>query len=127
MRSSHELKIIDATLEDNQLFVYLSDGRVVLYPLIGMVWITDASNEQKQDFTVTDWEIYWNQIDDGITLEHLLSDKPRVDFTVEKPPNWKQFREIITAHQDKLESTSFLKWQNPSRFSLMKAMATSFF
>lgn len=100
MRSSIELKIIDALLEDSRLLVYLSDGRIIVYPLDGMTWITEVNEKQKADFTVTDWEIYWNQIDDGLTLEHILSSRPRVDFTVEKHPNWERFRKIIAAHQD---------------------------
>ena len=98
MHSSHELKIMNAFLENNMTIVYLSDGRIVFYPLKGMRWITEATSEQQQDFTVTDWEIYWNQIDDGLTLEHLLSPKPRVDFTVEKQPKWEAFREILATH-----------------------------
>jgi len=111
MRSSRELKIIDATLEDSQLIVYLSDGRIVLYPLAGMTWITEASGEQKQDFTVSDWEVFWNQIDDGITLEHILSDKPRADFTIEKAPNWERFRNAIAAHRKQKPDSFSVKHQ----------------
>lgn len=95
MDSSHELSIRQATLADENLVVTLSDGRIIIYPLHGMSWITNAPLEKKLDFTVAEWEIYWNQIDDGLTLEHILSPKPRVDFTVEKAPNWEKFQEVI--------------------------------
>ena len=106
MHSSSELKIVSALLEGDKLTVHLSDGRIVIYPLSGMTWITEAQPEQQQDFTVTAWEIYWNQIDDGLTLEHILSPKPRVDFTVEKRPNWVMFQTVLAAHQRISEAAS---------------------
>lgn len=104
MHSSLELTIEDTRLEDNKLVISLSDGRIVIYPLTGMTWITEAPLEQQQDFTVTEWEIYWNEIDDGLTLEHILSSRPRVDFTVEKPPNWERFREVVAAYTHRVHS-----------------------
>lgn len=103
MHSSLELTIEKAMLEEDKLIVSLSDGRVVVYPLTGMSWITEAPTEQKQDFTVTEWEIYWNQIDDGLTLEHILAPHPKVDFTVEKPPNWKRFREVVAEYRNSFQ------------------------
>lgn len=101
MHSSSDLTITSAKLTGNNLVVFLSDGRVVFYPIAGMTWITDAPPNQQLDFTVTDWEIYWNQIDDGLTLEHILSPKPRVDFTKEKAPNWEKLQEVLAVHQKK--------------------------
>ena len=95
MRSSFELTIADASLAGDRLVACLSDGRIIVYPLTGMTWITEAPQEQQSDFTVTDWEIYWNQLDDGLTLEHILSLKPRVNFAVEPPPDWEAFREVL--------------------------------
>lgn len=95
MRSSLELTIKDAVLQENSLKVELSDGRVIIYPLDGMTWITDTSLDVQQDFTVSDWEIYWNQIDDGLTLEHLLLPYPRVDFLQEPAPNWERLESVI--------------------------------
>ncbi len=99
MHSSTELMISSAKLTGNNLVVFLSDGRVVFYPITGMTWITDAPKEKQQDFTVTEWEIYWNQIDDGLTLEHILSPNPRVDFTQEKAPNWEKFQEVVSHYK----------------------------
>jgi len=101
MHSSPELTITSAILAGSNLVVFLSDGRIILYPMTGMTWITEAPLEDQQDFVVTEWEIYWNQIDDGLALEHILSPKPRVDFTVEKPPNWEQFQKVLTAYQSR--------------------------
>lgn len=98
MHSFPELTISNATLKGDKLTVSLNDGRIVIYPLAGMTWITKAASQEQQDFTVTDWEIYWNQIDDGLTLEHILSPRPRVDFTLNKP-NWERFREVVQAHR----------------------------
>lgn len=95
MHSLIELKIINAVLDGLKLIVYLNDGRIVIYPMAGMDWITDASEEVRSTFTVDEWEIYWEAIDDGLTLEHILSPKPRVDFTLEPSPNWKNFQIVV--------------------------------
>ena len=100
MSRDASLTITNAILEGDKLTVFLSDERIVIYPLAGMTWITEASLESQQDFTVTEWEIYWNQIDDGLTLERILSPQPRVDFTAEQPPNWERFRQVLAEHQD---------------------------
>jgi len=95
MHSLIELKIINAVLDGLKLIVYLNDGRIIIYPMAGMDWITDAPEEVRSTFTVDEWEIYWEAIDDGLTLEHILSPKPRVDFTVEPAPNWHNFQVVI--------------------------------
>ena len=87
MHSSPKLTISSATLNGNNLTVFLNDGRIIIYPITGMTWITAAPPEQQQDFSVTEWDIYWQQIDDGLTLEHILSPKHRVDFTKQQSPN----------------------------------------
>lgn len=104
MDFSHELKITEAFLKEDRLAIYLSDGRIVIYPLTGMSWITETDPHKQQNFTVTDWEIYWDEIDDGLTLEHILSPKPRVDYTQEKHPNWELFRDIVNKYNMKLDS-----------------------
>ena len=103
MHSSPELTITNAILTGDNLIVFLSDGRIIIYPLVGMNWIISAPPEEQQDFTVTEWEIFWQQIDDGITLEHILSPKPRIDFTIEKSPNWEKFQRVL---ENKDESIS---------------------
>ena len=107
MHSLTELKIVDALLNEQRLIVALNDGRIILYPLNGMTWITDATKEEQEAFSVTDWEVYWDEIDDGITLEHILSPKPRVDFTVEPQPNWKRFYEVLGNHTKSTDKIEF--------------------
>ena len=102
MHSLIELEIINAVLDGLKLIVYLNDGRIIIYPMAGMDWITDASEDQRSAYTVDEWEIYWEAIDDGLTLEHILSPKPRVDFTVEPAPNWQNFQ-VINDKVDKNE------------------------
>ena len=101
MHTSPELSITSATLRENNLTVSLSDGRIVIYPISGMTWITAAPLEQQQNFAVTEWEIYWRQIDDGLTLERILSPEPRIDFTVRQLPNWERFQEVTAARQER--------------------------
>ena len=100
MHTSPELSIMSATLSGNDLTISLNDGRIVIYPIDGMIWITAASPEDQQDFSVTEWEIYWRQIDDGLTLERILSPEPKIDFTVKQPPNWGRFREVLAVRQE---------------------------
>ena len=99
MHSSPELTISSASMEEHNLTVNLSDGRIIIYPITGIPWISTASPEKQQNFTVTEWDIYWDEIDDGLTLEHILSPKPLIDFTEQKNPNWERLQEVLGNQQ----------------------------
>ena len=67
--------------DDNTLRVLLSDGRQVSLPLdtLGWLnWLYAASAEQRDAWTIEPggYAIYWEDLDDGIEVAHLLGLQP---------------------------------------------------
>jgi len=64
--------------DKNILFITLSDGREVSLPIDQMgwlKWLVKATADQRAKWTIEPggYAIYWEELDDGIELEHLLS------------------------------------------------------
>jgi len=69
--------------EDNLLFILLSDGREISLPIDQMEWLqwlTKATPGQRTKWTIEPggFAIYWEDLDDGIEIEHVLSMQPLV-------------------------------------------------
>lgn len=69
--------VSDVQFEESILHVALSDGRRVSLPLdvVGWLdWLALATPEQRADWTIEPggYAIYWDELDDGIEVEHLL-------------------------------------------------------
>lgn len=70
-------------LEDDLLFILLSDGREISLPIDRMEWLqwlAKATPEQRARWTIEPggFAIYWEDLDDGIEIEHVLSMQPLV-------------------------------------------------
>lgn len=62
----------------NDLIVTLSDGRAISVPLNKidwLQWLMDASPEQRNNWSLEPggFAIYWDDLDDGVEVCHLLS------------------------------------------------------
>ena len=67
--------------EENVLHVSLSDGRVVSLPIDQiewLEWLAKASAEQREKWTLEPggYAIYWEELDDGIEVNHILAMEP---------------------------------------------------
>ena len=67
--------------EDNLLLILLSDGREISLPIGRMEWLqwlAKATPEQRARWTIEPggFAIYWEDLDDGIEIEHVLSMQP---------------------------------------------------
>jgi len=67
--------------EGNVLHVLLSDGREVSLPidqLEWLKWLANAAPEQRAKWTIEPkgFAVYWEDLDDGFEIEHLLSLQP---------------------------------------------------
>jgi hypothetical protein len=67
--------------EDNLLFILLNDGREISLPIDRMEWLqwlAKATPEQRARWTIEPggFAIYWEDLDDGIEIEHVLSMQP---------------------------------------------------
>jgi hypothetical protein len=66
------------TFVEDVLVVSLNDGRTVTAPLErvpGPRWLADATPEQRERWSLEPggFAIYWEDLDDGFEVEHLLS------------------------------------------------------
>ncbi|MCI0576108.1 MAG: DUF2442 domain-containing protein [Chloroflexi bacterium] len=82
--TSEILEQVQAThvrFEGNVLFVTLSDGREISVPLDQVPWLgwlVRATPEQRANWSLEPrgFAIYWEELDDGIEVAHLLSTRP---------------------------------------------------
>jgi hypothetical protein len=66
---------------DNILFVSLADGREISMPVERvewLKWLTNAKPEQRDKWSIelSGYAIYWDELDDGIEICHLLGMQP---------------------------------------------------
>jgi hypothetical protein len=78
-----QVRATDVHFIDNMLSVSLSDGRELSIPMQQvewLQWLLKATPEQraKWSFEPGGFAIYWEELDDGIELCHLLDMKPLV-------------------------------------------------
>jgi len=91
MDSFPDIRITNAFFANNTLTVALSDGRIIFFPCTEMAWLVKATPEQQQNFDIESdgYGVWWNDLDDGIALHHILSPASvapktaRADETVE--------------------------------------------
>ncbi len=65
----------------NTLHVHLNDGRAISVPLDQIEWLhwlAQADPEQRGNWTIEPggYAIYWNDLDDGVEIAHLLAMQP---------------------------------------------------
>jgi len=68
-------KIVKASFQKDLLTAFLNDGRIIIFPCTNMKWLKQATEQQQQDFSIESdgYGIWWEELDDGIALHHLLS------------------------------------------------------
>jgi len=67
--------------DNNILYVMLTDGREVSVPLDKiewLAWLAQATPDQRRNWSLEPggFAIYWEALDDGIEVEHLLALEP---------------------------------------------------
>ena len=67
--------------EGDIIHVLLSDGRdisVSLHQFDWLKWLANAPQEKREKWSIepNGYAIYWDDLDDGIEVEHLLSMQP---------------------------------------------------
>jgi hypothetical protein len=75
---TEEVKAAGVRFADNRIYVLLSDEREISLPLDKIEWLKwlhNATPEQQQQWSIEPggFAIYWENLDDGIEVGHLLS------------------------------------------------------
>ncbi len=78
---TNEVSAVGVRFEDNKLYVALSDGREISLPIDKIEWLdwlAKATPEQQANWSIEPggFAIYWEDLDDGIEICHLLGMQP---------------------------------------------------
>jgi hypothetical protein len=70
-----------ACVSEDVLYVSLADGRSISVPLARLEWLQwlrNATPEQQSQWSLEPggYAIYWDELDDGVEVRHLLSVQP---------------------------------------------------
>ena len=71
------VRALGAEFEDKMLRVSLSDGRIISLPtdkISWLSWLAKATAQQRAKWTIEPggYAIYWDELDDGVEVCHLL-------------------------------------------------------
>ena len=78
---SEQVAATNVRFEKNVMYVSLSDGREVSLPIDRiewLEWLTKATTEQREKWSLEPggYAIYWEELDDGIEVGHILTMEP---------------------------------------------------
>jgi hypothetical protein len=78
---SEQVTATNVRFDKNILYVSLSDGREVSLPIDRvewLEWLARASAEQRKKWSLEPggYAIYWEELDDGIEVGHILAMEP---------------------------------------------------
>lgn len=76
-----EVSATTVSFTDNTLHVNLNDGRIISVPLdqiAWLQWLAQATPKQRQKWSIEPggYAVYWDSLDDGIEIAHLLAIQP---------------------------------------------------
>ncbi len=78
---SEQVTATNVRFEKDILYVLLSDGREVSLPIERVEWLdwlAKATAEQRENWSLEPggYAIYWEELDDGIEVGHMLAMEP---------------------------------------------------
>lgn len=59
-------------VDSDEIIFSLSDGRIVTIPLAWSKLLSAASSSQRTNFIVSDYNVFWDDIDEIIGVENVL-------------------------------------------------------
>lgn len=77
------VSVEDVHFSGNVLSILLSDNRTISLPvdkIDWLKWLANASDAQRNNWSIEPggYAIYWDELDDGIEIEHLLGMSPLI-------------------------------------------------
>ncbi|MDQ0324705.1 hypothetical protein J2R99_000554 [Rhodopseudomonas julia] len=63
----------DVRFDDAQMWVALSDGRMIGVPLAWFPRLLNASTEERQEVEISPFGLHWDALDEDISVEGLLA------------------------------------------------------
>ena len=62
--------------DDDSMWVDLMDGRTIGVPLVWFPRLLNASNADRNNFSISPNGLHWESLDEDISVEGLLAGKP---------------------------------------------------
>jgi len=62
---------IDVIFEDDCIVVMMRDDTILCNPLSWHWWLQEATPEQRADYVLYGFSIYWPQLDEGLDLDGM--------------------------------------------------------
>ena len=80
--TGEQVAVMAVRFEGNILHVSLSNGRIITVPLNRvewLQWLAQATPEQRANWSIEPggFAVYWEDLDDGFEIVHLLGMQPR--------------------------------------------------
>ena len=77
-KQTQPVRASGARFQGDKLLIQLSDGRELAVPykrILWLRWLAKATPKQRLDWSIEPggFAIYWNQLDDGVEVCHLLA------------------------------------------------------
>jgi hypothetical protein len=63
---------VAVTFNDDAVIVTLADGRSIGNPLDWHPWLKNASDAQRQHFTLRHYSVDWDDLDEGLDIQGML-------------------------------------------------------
>jgi hypothetical protein len=63
---------VAVTFSDDNVIVTLADGRTIGNPLDWHPWLKNASEVQRQRFTLRHYSVDWDDLDEGLDIQGML-------------------------------------------------------
>jgi hypothetical protein len=78
---TEQVQISAVRFEGQRLYLLLSDEREISVPIDKVEWLrwlAQATPEQREGWSIEPggFAVYWDELDDGIEIQHLLSIEP---------------------------------------------------
>lgn len=80
-KTTSQVKAVDVRFLDDKLCITLDDGREICLSVSNfdwLDWLAQATAEQQANWTIEPggFAVYWEDLDDGIEIKHLLNIQP---------------------------------------------------
>ena len=61
--------------EDDSLWANLSDGRIIAVPLAWFPRLMNATESERENYSISKYGLHWESLDEDISVEGLLAGK----------------------------------------------------
>ncbi|RYF68339.1 MAG: DUF2442 domain-containing protein [Cytophagaceae bacterium] len=65
-------ELVNVWVDEQRVHFDLADGRLIAWPITWSSLLTNASSEQRQQFTFSAYHVFWDDIDEIVGVKNIL-------------------------------------------------------